>query len=184
MDALEDPRVVAALIAVLGVLASAFVSIRVSRAQSEIVRRNLLLEFHHKFNDRLYEKRIEVYPALYLALSKLGKRFRANDLSRGDFGAALREIEEWDSNNAIYVSPSIVALLLNIRNKLAHALRFAENPVGVSERDSIFDAALRLEQALREEIGVYSVVSFHNAALYEGPLHSWRSPQRKDDTDH
>lgn len=177
MSTFEDPRVVAALIAVLGVLASALVSIRVSRSQAEISRRDLLIEFSHKLNDRLYEKRLDVYPALYESLSALGKRFRSATLSRRDLEAALDQIEAWDSKNAVYVSPGIIALLLNIRNLLANSTsQQSDLSISSDEVRKLFDAALRLEQALKHELGVYSATDFMNAPLYDGPLDSWRPP--------
>lgn len=177
MNILEDPRVVAALIAVLGVLASALVSLRVSRSQAEISRRDLLIEFSHKLNDRLYEKRLDVYPALYESLSALGKRFRSASLSRLDFAATLDQIDAWDSKNAVYVSPAIIALLLNIRNLLSDSTsQQSDIPISSDEIRKLFDAALRLEQALKHELGVYSATDFMNASLYEGPLDSWRPP--------
>jgi hypothetical protein len=177
MSTLDDPRVVAALIAVLGVLASALVSVRVSRSQAEIASRNLIIQFSHKLNDRLYEKRLEVYPALYEALSLLGKRLRSASLSRLDFVQALEQIESWDSKRAIYVSPAIIALLLNIRNLLVLSITTQENiPISESEIRNLFDAALRLEQALKHELGVYSSADLMNAPLYKGPLDSWRPP--------
>jgi hypothetical protein len=70
---LPDPSITA-LIALSGVIGSAMISWAVAVWQNKILERRLIREISHKYNERLYAIRLQVYPGLYLCLSKLGKK--------------------------------------------------------------------------------------------------------------
>jgi hypothetical protein len=89
----------------------------------------------------------------------------------------LRErINHWDSEDAVLVSPTVIALLLQLRNTLTDMAlgRKQDALMTRADRKLVFDAALRLEQAIRNEIGVYTVGGFHNAPINEEQPHSWK----------
>jgi hypothetical protein len=74
---------------------------------------------------------------------------------------------------AIYVSSVVIALLLNVRHVLSRYSAASLKPLGSAESQEIFDAALRLEQALRKEIGIYDATDFLQGDLNLGPIHSY-----------
>lgn len=174
-------NVVVALIALSGVLISGLVSFVVSSVQSNASAANLRLEVEQRYNQKLYEKRLEAYPLLYRATSDLGKNLELADLRYKRFTKSRERIDQWDSQHAVLVSPSVIALLLELRNTLTDMALAREQDALVSSADRklVFGAALKLEQAIRNEIGVYAVGGFHNALIQEQYPHSWKYLQGK-----
>ncbi|WP_054029603.1 cell division protein FtsQ [Desulfatitalea tepidiphila] len=168
-----------ALIALSGVLVSAFVSYIVSSNQADLTVNNLKVELESRFNQKLYEKRLEAYPSLYKVLSDLGKDLRAIDLPYSKLKNRLNEIDKWDSSNAILLSHSGIVNILELRNILDENTNW--NPkyepdaqVNKDLRQSIFDATLKLEEQLKEEIGIYDAEGYHNPPLSTMYPHSWK----------
>lgn len=170
---LANPTVTAATISTIGAVVSAIFSFVVSWSIANSTR----LQLQQRFNEQLYRRRLECYPGLYEALGAIGKRLRMADLKVGEFVSGLRAIEDWDNKYAVYVSASVVDLLLNVRNTLASfdSRAGSEFPTD-QDRQRVFDALLRLEQALKYELGVYSIRDYHNPRLsiFLGRLQSGR----------
>ena len=173
-----------ALIALVGVIISAVISYVVSSHQASISISNLETELKSKYNVKLYEKRIEKYPELYEIVSSLGKDIRKIELTHNILKERLLEIDEWDSKNAILLSPSSIELILEMRNILDGYTNFDPNyeptkQVGRAAREIIFESALRLEEAIKKELGVYDVSGYHNPTLQKNYPKSWEYVQEK-----
>lgn len=172
-----DVKVVVGLIALLGVFVSAVVSAGVAIVQTRRSEKNLRIELEKKFNEHLYKKRIEVYPELYFAISELGKYIRKPEMKYSEANLTLNRIEEWDSKFAIFVSPMIINLLLKMRNNIVRTETNDPNSIiSDYDREEMFKNALRLEQALKNEIGVYSLDGYHQEDVNNLRLHSWKYP--------
>lgn len=172
----EIPKeVVVGLVAFVGVFISTAASVLISRWQAARALETHTAELEFKYNSALFERRITIYPDLYFALSELGKAYSYDTMSQPDVALALKRIDEWDSRNAIFVSPAVVELLLGIRGELCRHSQCDPSTVYTHDvRKQIFEGALRLEQALRNEIGVYAAKGFHGAPISKAPLHSFR----------
>ena len=155
---------------------SGLVSFVVSSVQSNTSAANLRVEVEQRYNQKLYEKRLEAYPLLYQATSDLGKDLELPELPYSLFAKSRQRIDQWDSQHAVLTSPSVIALLLQLRNTLTDMAMARKQDALVSraDREQVFEAALRLEQAVRNEIGVYAIGGFHNAAIKEQYPHSWK----------
>ena len=167
-----------ALIAFSGVVFFAFVSFFISTYQAKVSVGNLQKELENRYNEKLYEKRLMEYPKLYEIVSSLGKDIRKIELPHQILKKRLIEIDNWDSQNAILLSPSGIELILELRNLLDGYTNFDPNydpnkQVGRKAREKIFLAALNLEEALKKEIGVYDAKSYHNPPLPENYPQSW-----------
>ena len=169
-------NIVVALIAFSGVLMSGLVSFIVSSVQSNTSAANLRLEVEQRYNQKLYEKRLEAYPLLYRVTSNLGKDLELLDLRYKLVAKSRERVDQWDTQYAVLVSPAVIALLLQLRNTLTDMAlaREQDAPVSRADRELVFIAALRLEQAIRNEIGVYAVGGFHNAPIQDQYPHSWK----------
>jgi len=168
-----------ALIALSGVVFSGLLSFFVSQHQADLSVHNLSVELESKYNEKLYESRLDAYPKLYETVSNLGKDIRKISLPRSVLAERLQEIDLWDSQYAILLSPSSLELILNLRNILDGYTNFdphydSKEQVGRKNREVIFEASLRLEQALKKEIGVYDAKSYHQPNLSEAYPHSWK----------
>ena len=111
-------NIIVALIALSGVLMSGLVSFLVSSVQSNTAAANLRVEVEQRYNQKLYEKRLEAYPLLYGATSALGKDLEVPDLRYKLFAKSRERIDRWDTQYAVLVSPAVIALLLQLRNTL------------------------------------------------------------------
>lgn len=171
-------KTLTALIALAGVVFSALLSYQISKKQADISVRNLRAELNSKYNQELYKKRLDTYPKLYRIISNLGKDFRKADMPYSDIWETVKQVDAWDSDNSIYLSPAGIALMIKFRNTLDKYTYFnrAYNPKSIVEKqrkDEIFESALRVEQHLKKEIGVYDVDGFHNPPLATRYPHSW-----------
>jgi hypothetical protein len=172
-------KVIVSLIALSGVVISILVSSTIAFIQTKKSEENLKLELDKKFNEHLYKKRLDLYPDLYFALSELGKCLRKPEMTYLDAFKALDRIDEWDSKNAIFVSPVLIKLLLQVRNTIARSRKKQSDLVVTDkDRENYFKVALRLEQALKNEIGVYSLDGYHQEDFGELSLHSWKFPYK------
>lgn len=146
-------NVIVALIALSGVLLSGLVSFVVSSVQSNAAASNLRLEVEQRYNQKLFEKRLDTYPGLYRATSDLGKDLELPDLHYKTFLKSRERIDQWDSQNAVLVSPSVIELLLHLRNTLSEMAlgRDQKALVTRADRELVFKTALRLEEAIRNE---------------------------------
>jgi len=167
-----------ALIALSGVIFSAILSYFVSTHQANISVQNFHKELENRYNQKLYEKRLTEYPKLYAIVSNLGKDIRKIDLKHITLKDRLIEIDQWDSLNAILLSPTGISLILELRDILDAYTNFdpdydPNKQVGVSARERIFTAALNLEEALKIEIGVYDAKGYHNPPLPKNYPQSW-----------
>jgi hypothetical protein len=173
-----------AFIALSGVIFSAIVSYFVSTHQANVSVQNFHKELENRYNQKLYEKRLSEYPRLYEIVSNLGKDIRKIQLKHKILKERLTEIDEWDSQNAILLSPTGISLILELRDILDGYTNFdpdydPNKQVGVAARESIFTAALSLEEALKIEIGVYDAKGYHNPPLPKNYPTSWEHVKEK-----
>jgi hypothetical protein len=163
MSALDDPKLLATLIACLGVVVSAFTSVVISRLTAQESLKQLKMELAQKYTDHLYQKRLKVYPSLYSIVSATGKIVLRSTVKYADLHRLLIDIESWDTRNAVYVSTSIANLLLVIRKSL---IRFRTSNPDATPDDTeikvVFRSMIALETALKQELGVFAADDYHN----------------------
>lgn len=158
---------------VAGTLASALIAAAVSAFQARRTVENLRIEVLERYSTSLYAKRLEVYPDLYFILSELGKIRADRSVTNKDVLDTLAALNAWDSKNAIYVSATTIRLLLDVRDVFARCREFPEGSVLDEKLEAqVFYEALRLEQGLKEELGVYEVTGFNKPKRYVGALDS------------
>lgn len=155
-----------ALIALLGVIISCGVSYYISSTQVESAAKSLRLEFEQRINQKLFEKRLDVYPELYILLGDFGRKIEGNEeITRGEMKNTLEKVDDWDRKNSVFVSSAVIAQILTIRTLLAplSSEKSQAKPLGMKDKRSLFRAALDLQKALRAELGVYRESSFREA---------------------
>jgi hypothetical protein len=118
MDAnqnLIDPRIIAALIAVGGVIVSGLLAFLVTRRQVNTSINNTRIQSQTVFLEKLYEKRLDLYPELYSLLGSLGNKAKTGEASFEDIQKARNEILKWDHTNAIFLSAFSVRRMIKLR---------------------------------------------------------------------
>jgi hypothetical protein len=146
------------LIALLGVMLSIAVSLLTSRMVFKNEARKLILEARKAYDSKLVEARLNAYPGLYLLISKFAKQIRHEHISRNDIDSFLREIDEWDSRNAILLSARTGHLCGRLRESLEAWLRadITTRP-DVSTLQDLIQKIGILELALKSDLGIFGV---------------------------
>jgi len=158
------------LIVLSGIIASAFISYIVSSRQAESAVNKLAVEFETRYNQKLYEKRLDAYPSLSKALNDLGRDLRQVDLTYSRLKSSLEEIDRWDGSYAILLNTSAAANILELQNILDGYSIFDPDYVPNAQvdresREAIFNAALRLEKQLKKDIGIYDTEGYYDLPL-------------------
>lgn len=159
-----EERIVAALIALTGVLVSVVLSYHgaLRASKSELAKQRLEVLSQHAL--RLYEERLACYPELFKALSDFMKVLEFGALEPRHVKELLPTIDEWDSQHAILLSEKLVATLRNVRIDLRELSELSEEEFAgwfywpyandnLSPMDLLKREIANLEQSLRSEIG-------------------------------
>lgn len=152
---------IVSLIAVLGVALSALASLLISKQNVQTELKKLTSEIQLNYAGQLLQKRLESYPRLYALLSNFGKDRQAKVKINGEYLTTfLKQINEWDSAYAIFLSARAGRHCFQFRTALAKLCK--KNDKEISEQlrgpQSAFMAALReLELSLKGDIGVFAV---------------------------
>jgi biopolymer transport protein ExbD len=102
---MELPKeVIAAIIALVGVMLSIFISFVTSRRAIKLELRKLRLQAQQTYESKLLEIRLTVYPEAYSYLSSFIKEAQRNGLSRIAVETLLSKLDEWDSKNSLFLS--------------------------------------------------------------------------------
>lgn len=156
-------QVVAAVIALAGVLVSAGVAFVVSRRQTAVQIRNLRVQLAHEYTSRLFQKRLEVYPDLYKILHDLGEAGREGPLPERSIEEVLSQLHAWDGRNAVFLSAYTLKQLIRLRALLARAQkRGCLDTRNSRVRSRLVRTLINLEIALKTELGVFSTGGYHN----------------------
>ncbi|KPV54067.1 hypothetical protein SE17_06000 [Kouleothrix aurantiaca] len=155
-------EVITAFIALGGVVVSIIASIFVSLRQATIELRKTRTEFQQTYTDKLLEKRLEVYPALYKLTSDFDKIIRYDTLEKHHIDELFKHILEWDSANAIFMSGRTVFTHVKFLMTLARLVKmpiedFQKKYADPQERKQLLDQANEVEVALKNDLGVYVI---------------------------
>jgi hypothetical protein len=156
-------EILVSLISLAGVIVSLLISYLVSNRQAKIQIESLRYQLAQSYTEKLYLKRLEVYPVLYEIISSFAKRIRHEAISQKELRAFAEKINEWDSKHALLTSAFTVQQLITLRK----ALRSLE--VSGEERFSkdtlyktVFPLILDLELAMKTELGVFASDGYHS----------------------
>lgn len=154
--------IVTAIIAFTGVVASVVASLFTSKRQADIEVQKLRAEIRQTYAGKLLEKRIDVYPALYKLLSDFDKMLRLDKVSRSVVEELLRQIFEWDSENALIMSGYAGRILYEFRKLLMDWLQLPDNDfqrkfASSDEKWNRLQEVGKVELALKSDIGIYVV---------------------------
>jgi hypothetical protein len=164
---MENPAVLTATIAFLGVITSVSASLAITFLSTRSEMRKLKTSLKNQYASAILEKRMNVYGECYYILSNFVKRAHGfintqTPITYSDLDSFNLTLSEWDSKNALLLRPGSVALMLSLRINLRDILK--EVPVcrdaiyqNGSDIDKLVTAAKTLEMALRNDIAIYEV---------------------------
>jgi hypothetical protein len=162
-----DPRILASLIAVVGVLLSAVLAFVVSRRQVTAALDTARLQSQTVFLGKLYEARLKVYPELYELLGDLGKIITTG-VTTEDVQATWDAIRTWDRQNALYLSPLSVQRMISFRKVVTRLLKFSPEQLSkMKQKKGLLPTLIDMQMCLKTELGMLHAESFHNPTRLE-----------------
>jgi hypothetical protein len=161
---MQIEQLASAFIAAAGVFGSALVAYIISAKQARLAAEKLRLEIQATLGSRLYERRLETYPALYEQLSRLIKEIEANSVARAAVARCFETVQEWDSQHSILFGASTGKLAFRLRSELRQLLSQSEEELSkalASEggQKSLRQRLAEFELGLKHELGVYQFES-------------------------
>ena len=160
---MELPKeVIAAIIALTGVVLSIVISFVTSRRAIQLELRKLRLQAQQTYESKLLEIRLAVYPEVYSYLSSFIKEAQRNLLSKTAVETLLSKLDEWDSKNSIYLSGDASNTLYDFRAELFGLLKESDEELTRKFRSIDFlcklrDQIVECELALRCDLGIYGL---------------------------
>lgn len=155
-------EVIAALIALVGVLLSVVISLITSRKTVNVELRKLRFQIQQVYASKLLETRLAVYPQVYSLLSAFSKELRGYKLNRNALESLLTNLDDWDSKNGILFTGDTISACSRFRNRLIRLLTL--NGEELAKRfssedfvDEWFRYTEAFELALKSEIGIYGL---------------------------
>lgn len=154
-------EVIAASIALIGVIISVLISFFTSRRQANIEVEKLRTEIHQDFSLRLFEKRLEHYPDLYQYLSEFKKVIQYEEVTQERMVGFFKKLQEWDSRHSILFGSDTGKLLYHFRKEVFDLTRRSNQDIQAYFNDSetrhlFIQKMAQLELSLKSELGIYS----------------------------
>jgi hypothetical protein len=154
--------ILASFIALSGIVISALISFLVSRRQIDLQIQNQL----HSYSAKLFERRLEAYPKMYSTLSAFAKAAKNKSLAKKNISQTIKDLDDWDSNNALLLGQSTVVQLARFEGALRGWLKLTDKELQSSDFiKEIVKRVIAIEHALKLELGVFSLTEFQNVSL-------------------
>jgi hypothetical protein len=174
-------EVVAAWVAIVGVVISAGVSWMVARHAASTELRKQQLDLFKSYAEGLQKERLQTYPALYSLFSDSLKDFQRGTLTREGLAAMLPRFQQWDSAHSLLLSRSAANVMFDVQWYLHDLLsdRAALTPEACQAIAARFETA---ELALKQDLGVFAVEFEDNRKIksYEQPSNLRLQPTPAD----
>jgi len=155
-------NIIVSFIALSGILISALVSYFVSRRQIDLQAQNQL----HNYSATLFQKRLEAYPRLYSILSAFAKAAKNKSLTKESISQTIKDLDNWDSDNTLFLGQSIVVQLAKFEGALKGWSKLTAKELQSSDFiKEIVKRVIAIEHSLKLELGVFSLTEFQNVSL-------------------
>jgi hypothetical protein len=177
-------EILVSLISLAGVVSSLLISYLVSNRQIRVQLESVRYQLAQSYTEKLYLKRLDVYPALYEIISRFAKRMRRENISQAEFNTFVEEVNAWDSKYALLVSAFAAQQLITLRKTL-RALELSQGETLSKETlcETLFPLILELELAMKTELGVFASDGYHSPTEVK-PLREVLDSLRSMDKDH
>jgi hypothetical protein len=115
----------------------------------------------HRFNELLYQARLDCYPQLYSIASGLAKHLRYGTITAQILSEAMASLDDWDSQHALLLSPISVKAIFHLRFHL-RSLDARTPFTNQTVLEPLLRSVADIENAIKTELGVYSLSDYHN----------------------
>lgn len=154
-------EIIVAVISLFSVTTSVIMSFLISRTQSKTQVERARMELEETYTGKLFEKRMDVYPSLYNILSYFSKLINKDQITLEVIERTVKQLEDWDSQYAIFTSPLTAQKLFELRKIFD---KYLNKKITISQKTlkkDFLSSLMGLENALKMELGVFSAKSHH-----------------------
>lgn len=155
-------ELLSSLIALAGIVISILASSLLNARQTKVEIKKLRTELQLAYASKLIDKRMETYPLLFKLISSFEKVIRFGDLTKADTDKFVKEILEWDSSNAIFMSGHTVKTYAKFRSFMLPITKMSKSEFTQAystetEKRAIVEEIRKVETAIKQDLGVYIV---------------------------
>lgn len=149
-----DPRIIGAFIGLAGVMITIIISYYTAKRQIKLE----FLKIQSNTGGKLYDKRLEEYPAFYRVLSNMIKLLETSKLNNSIFIDLDQEIREWNSLYGIYMGARTTHLSHELRCSMQPLIMMNEKDFTshiLIKKNTLIEQMRELELALKYELGIF-----------------------------
>lgn len=155
----EDPRTIAAAIALFGVVVSVTSSFFVAKFAAKNEREKIKQQLHNVYSERIVSERIKSYPKLYDLISSFLKTvYDGSFVEEGRVSQLSDAVGKWDGAHAIFMSSQTQHDMYLFRKALGSFCNsFDENKreYVTIDLEELWKCMTRLELSLKADVGVF-----------------------------
>ena len=152
-------EIITSIIALVGVFLSVSISIYTSRRQTKTDLTKFHFEIRQNFNTILFEKRLEIYPAIYATLIELSDNIKYREVTKDAIVKMFNPLQMWREYSFLFTAKT-GHLAFELKEEL---LQLAEKPDGefqefindLDARNKLRQKVQKVELALKSELGIY-----------------------------
>jgi hypothetical protein len=155
-------EILAALIALVGVVVSVIVSLFINVRQTNAELQKLRSEIQQTYADKLLDKRLEVYPDMYFILSDFMKNIEDGIVTKTDVNELHQQTRDWNSRYSVFFSGDTGGISYRFRQMLSELIKMTDEEYRRKFEDPEALRELRhrvgeFELALKSDLGIYVV---------------------------
>jgi hypothetical protein len=152
-----EKEVVAAWVAVVGVVISGVVSWLVARLTARTELRKQQLQLFQSYAEGLQARRLSTYPEAYGLISDSLKQLQRGTLTHEHLSNMLTRFQSWDSVHSLLLSNETAEVIFDAQWYVHNLLARGPAALTPEARHEIGSKFERMELALKEDIGVFAV---------------------------
>jgi hypothetical protein len=154
--------IISSLIALLGIIVSVVISLVISLRETKLETQKLKEEYLKQYADKLFEKRLEVYPEISKILVSTVNKINQSVISPSDTKFFADALLDWEAKNAIFLGPQsqhIVYRLHGIFSELngKHTKDLVQLLRDEESVRTIRKQLIELFLALKNDLGIYAL---------------------------
>ncbi|MBW1298591.1 hypothetical protein [Aquimarina litoralis] len=179
---MNDPRVIAAIITLIGVIISIAISFFINYRSHKLDEKELYKSIERDYALELLKKRLEYYPKLNFELSSFHKEIHLkNELSRDLILSFFDKTNNLNSTYSIFFSTETVAEYYKLWTCLIKLLSNTQEGELISKQSGLNDLKKYMqcvEIALKKDIGVF-IVDFQDGERSKKLEQSYKGIQKQ-----
>jgi len=148
------------VIAIVSGLITLSVSSLIAVYQARTEFRKLTKQLEQTYTTSLFDKRLEVYPALFKALNHFNHRIEYSSPNKQQLIEFQQHYDDWISTHAILLTPTTAKVVWGYHNYLIDVLeQYHDRPIPLEQWIDIRNIQIVIGKFLRAEIGVFDTTA-------------------------